>query len=498
MKRLISILLTALLLLACVPALAEGASLPKDSEDFIPHEVRQFFADSQFNGWQVKAGASRYFENTAGGTYFFTVAQKDGHNVLYGFEEKNGKFNYWLKTDNAIPQGDGFFLVDQLYGEHYMVWFDDPVYIGDTLSILFTRADNEEQADSGVWFEVNKNGQWNLTWAFFDYCWDGAKVGSDAVTYYLDEGSKVNTVNGVTERNLRYFSWDAFPKTMKDAKEALSVPPAIPTGELAAQRIKFEGGQKFPVYSGPGPQYERAAGGRAAVSTNDWIQVFGSENGYILIQYDITSSQMRFGWIEQSALPRGASVSPLRFEYSDASLAAASFLTDDPLNSQTRVRILNPGQAVKWLAVMGQWAYVEITDQGLPVRGFVPVSAVRRVPAQAVYGGEYRGADYSAHAQAEVTAGTEVRVTVRVQGPASWSQENADALLGYQLYANQTLLTAPCEDTPNPGAWDHTFTLSATLPEGTAVLGLCPVYRSGGTRIAEMITVPLTAQKTEK
>ena len=32
MKRLISILLAAALLLACVPALAEGASLPADSD----------------------------------------------------------------------------------------------------------------------------------------------------------------------------------------------------------------------------------------------------------------------------------------------------------------------------------------------------------------------------------------------------------------------------------------------------------------------------------
>lgn len=498
MKRLISVLLVTALLCACLPALAEGAALPADSEDYIPYEVRQFFADPQFSGWTVRAGASRYFENTAGGTFFFTVAQKDGHNVLYGFEEKNGKFNYWLKTDNAIPQGDGFFLVDQLYGEHYMVWFDDPVYVGDTLSIIFTRADCEEQADSAVWFEVNKNGQWNLTWAFFDYCWDGAKVGSDAVTYYLEEGDKVATVSGVVERNLRYFSWDAFPKNLKDAKESLSNPPAIPTGELTAQRIKFEGGQKFPVYSGPGTYYERAANGKAAVSTNDWIQVFGSENGYILIQYDITADHMRFGWIGQSALPRSASVNPLRFAYDDASVTVSTFLTDDPLYSQTRLRTLNAGQAVKWLAVMGQWVYVEITDAGLPIRGFVPASAVRRAPAYAVYTGEYRNDTYSAKAQAEVLMGTEATVTVRVTGPAAWSQAGADAIMGYQLYANQTLLSVPSADAANAGAWDHTFTLSAALPQGTAVLGLCPVYAKGGARPAEMITVPLTVQTTEK
>ena len=42
------------------------------------------------------------------------------------------------------------------------------------------------------------------------------------------------------------------------------------------------------------------------------------------------------------------------------------------------------------------------------------------------------------------------------------------------------------------------LTLSAALPQGTAVLGLCPVYAKGGARPAEMITVPLTVQTTEK
>jgi len=495
MKRIIAIILTALLLAFALPALAEGASLPGDAEDFIPQEVRQFFSSSAFNGYAVHPGASMYFENTAGGTFFFTVAQKDGYNVLYGFEEKNGRFNYWLKTDSAIPQGRGFFALGNHSGDWYLLTAD-PIHLGpDNLSILFTREDDEEQAEACLAFEVNKNGQWLLRVANFHSCWDEAVVSENGIQYYLNEGSVREFVPGVQERNLRYFSWDAFPKNVKDAKAALSNPPAIPTGELTAQRIKFEGGQKFPVYSGPGPQYERLGDGRAIVSTNDWIQVFGSENGYILIQYDITSDHMRFGWIEQSALPRSAAVSPLRFAYDDAAITAACALTDDPLFSRVSVRSLFAGEGVKWLAAMGEWVYVETADRGAPVRGFVARQSVRRPDEQTVFSGAYRCDEYEAQALVTVTkmalGGQTLDVTVRVTASAAWAQAGADAITGYRLYANQTLLAEWNGGTQNDGAWDYTFSTHVSLPDNTAVLGLCPVRAQSGLKAEEMMTVSL-------
>ena len=71
-------------------------------------------------------------------------------------------------------------------------------------------------------------------------------------------------------------------------------PPLL---SLNAQEIRFPGGNKYPVYSGPGKDYLRGARGKASVSTNDWIEVFGREDGWILIQYEIDSSQCRIGYI---------------------------------------------------------------------------------------------------------------------------------------------------------------------------------------------------------
>lgn len=92
-----------------------------------------------------------------------------------------------------------------------------------------------------------------------------------------------------------------------------TIAPSIPPGELTAQNIRFRSDQKYDVYSGPGKDYLRASNGKATVSTNDWIQVFGREDGWILIQYAIDKDHMRFGWISEKALPEFAAVKKLVF-----------------------------------------------------------------------------------------------------------------------------------------------------------------------------------------
>ena len=495
MKRFLSLLLCLTLialplLLRCVPALAEGADI---KVQWMPAEVTAFFSSSTFDGWTIGDRASILVENTVGGTFFFAVAQKGGHNVLYGFEQKNGRFDYWLKTDNALAQGEGFFVLSYHSGELYL--FDGTKKnIGEGFGIMFTRADNEEQHDNELYFSVNQNGQFHLKVACVDYGWEEVLVTSDSLAYSF-EGTYEGTAYGTVETNLRYFSYAAFPKTLKEARNKLTQAPAIPAGELSARKIKFTGGQKFPVYSGPGPEYDQAANGKACVSTNDWIQVFGSENGYILIQYALSASQMRFGYIDQSALPRSASVSPLRFDYTDAEITANTFLTDDPLNSQTRLVTLYSEASVKWLSTMGSWVYVEVSGSGSkPIRGFVPASAIRKAPAYWQDYAVFKNSTYSASATVTVRNGVTAEIAVIVTGPAAWSESGADAVTGYQVYANNVpLFVASASQVGMNSAGHYTYVDgTATLPTGTTVLGLCPVHAQSGMQAGEMITVILT------
>ena len=489
MKRFFSLLLILALLAACVPALAEGATIQVSA---MPNEVRQFFSASQFDGWSVGAAGACAIESSMG-NYYFVVAQKKGYNVLYGFEYKNenGQYNYWLKSDNCLPQGEGGFILFHTYGKHEFASGAEATY-GAALEIIFFTPDSEEQGDTGLIAEVNKSGQFHVRAVFFNYLWDEAYLTSDSITYYLDEGSKIATVYGTVETNLRYFSLSAFPRTIKAAKEKLTQAPVIPSGELSAQKIKFTGGQKFPVYSGPGPEYERGANGKASVSTNDWIQVFGSENGYIMIQYAISSSQMRIGWIDQSALPKNASVSPLRFAYDDATITANTFLTDDPLNSQTRLITLYSGASVKWLSTMGSWVYVEVSGSGSkPVRGFVPMSAISKNKTKETVSASFRATDYSALANAEITYGASSTFTVTVSGPAAWNLTGADKITGYQVYANNVPLSAQTsmQQQSVSNGWSAVFTLTAAVPSGTTVIGLCPVHANTGANAGETILV---------
>ena len=494
MKRFLSVLLCLTLialplLLRCVPALAEGANIQVAN---MPDEVKKFFASSQFDGWTVGAASACVIESSAS-SYYFAVTQKDGHNVLYGFEYKNSKYNYWLKTDNCLPQGKGGFDLFHTYGKHEFASGATATY-GDALEIIFYKADYEEQGDTGLIAEVNKSGQFHVRAVFFNFMWDEAYLTSDSITYYLDEGSKKATVYGTVETNLRYFSLSAFPRTIQEARNKLTQAPVIPSGELSAQKIKFTGGQKYPVYSGPGAEYERAANGKASVSTNDWIQVFGSENGYILIQYALSSSQMRFGYIDQNSLPKSASVSPLRFAWEDAEITSSTFLTDDPLNSQTRTRTLSAGQQVKWLATMGNWVYVELTGSGQPIRGFVSSGTIRQASPMKTYDAFFSNSVYTAQASIAVTGGTEAEITITVSGPAAWQQTDADSAVGYQVYANNAPLNILSSDSwymITDASSTAVFTLSVAIPTGTTVLGLCPVHAQSGIQAGEMITVIL-------
>lgn len=169
---------------------------------------------------------------------------------------------------------------------------------------------------------------------------------------------------------------------------ALSLPalgqqgPEIPAGFPQPLEVRFAKNKKIPVYSGPGERYIRPGKGKAAVSTNDWIQVFGREGGWLLIHYGISGEQMRFGYISASELPKGASVPELTWGLTDTVTAQKTSMTDDPLGNWVQTAVLEEGVPVKHLGVMGDWAYVELSLDAGKTRGFVFDSALIRQEPQ--------------------------------------------------------------------------------------------------------------------
>ena len=169
-------------------------------------------------------------------------------------------------------------------------------------------------------------------------------------------------------------------RSTETAAPAAESTPFIPA--LEAHLVHFPQGKRYAVYTGPGENYERANQNKAAVSTNDWIEVFGVENGYVMIQYAITPTQRRIGYMDASALPANEAAAALEFSAVPVVILRETELTDDPLGEKTPLHLLPAGAEARWLASLNGWAYLEWTGGDRPVRGFVSADAIRQKSAE--------------------------------------------------------------------------------------------------------------------
>ena len=142
---------------------------------------------------------------------------------------------------------------------------------------------------------------------------------------------------------------------------------------------QFPKGKTYEVYRGPGQNYGRSANGKASVSTNDTIMVYGVRGGWMLISYGISGGHTRYGWISTSGLPASM------FEYCPELIFPGDDGTDyvyatvrqnarvvDVLESdQDFINPLQPGDSVHCLAEMNGWVLVEIYACDETYWGFV-------------------------------------------------------------------------------------------------------------------------------
>ena len=115
--------------------------------------------------------------------------------------------------------------------------------------------------------------------------------------------------------------------------------------------------QIIPVYSAPTKTAFVEANGKAKVSTNDWILIYGGDKDYYLIQYAINESSMRFGYITKQSLNY---FTPLEMMWSNqkATVKSKTNLINDPLGSETKIKSVAAGAAVELLGALNGWAYV--------------------------------------------------------------------------------------------------------------------------------------------
>lgn len=484
MKRIRWLLLLLLLFPLC-SVQAEGARFVCD----VPEDVNAFFSQDQFSGTTISAFAIA--DSKEEQDYAFAVGSKNGQNTLYGFEKNGESYSYWLVGRTALPKGNGTFT---LWTEEEWVYYSAAEghsrYVKGPVLCLDFQDEKQETQTKCIYGNEGSSSHWRLKYVSRTSGNENIPAFSvltyeDHLHYLSSNGRSLGKVQGVVQTNLRYLNLSGIPATPEEAEKKFSTAPAIPwESELVGQEIAFPGGQKLPVYSGPGAHYVRAANGKATASTNDWIQVFGIEKDYVLIQYALSSEQMRFGYIAASALPKEHSVHQLVLDYAPAHIISECSLTDDPLKSQKAVATLSPGDQVIWLAFMGNFAYIE-TVSDPPQRGFVNSDAVAMEYSPQQLQGTFSNDHYTATVLLTLQ-GSDTRADILLQA------EKAEFLpTAYVALCNQTP-SAPADVLNQPFVYGEAchVSFSMIIPDvdkNTRILAFCP-YQEEQYRLEECIT----------
>lgn len=379
MKKWVMVLCAWMLMLCAACAQAnEWGTLFEPPQEVLEH-IQSRWADYELEDYCEVQGTSK-------GDYGFALLHKQSERILVGYHRVNGEMKYWLKNAGAVPQGkeEAWFDVGTAG------WIDETDWIGnftgrqvydDGLCFSVTQLDESGESYEKMVVYRWENGMFRLS-SYHKTEGGGIRVSDDKLDF-IDWSNVVyrGAVQGAVQRDIRYVSFNALPTWIDDAKAKLTVAPNLKDGAFTAQKVKFTGGQKYPVYTGPGEDYVRSGNGKGLVSTNGWIEVYGQKDGYILIQYSIDSSHYRFGWIDRNALPEGTSVPAMDFAGISADtlseITQDTFLTDDPLFSQNKLCSLKAGQTVSWLAVLNDdWAYVLVNVNGKMMCGFVRTDCI--------------------------------------------------------------------------------------------------------------------------
>ena len=365
MKKILAVLLlAAVLLAAAAPSLADGFAVAESVD--LPESIRTHLGKQPLSGYTVTA----FLEH--GGFAFAALQSGSGENLLWVYQQKNGAWAYRFKTGKAIPRGKGRITLEK-------DWNSDGFVVIQNCEQPYDQPGDVHSWEKRAYYVPQDSGAWRLAAWRDEVQWVTVEISGNRIAYYggQDAEEYIGSAYGVIQADLRYVNLSAIPATLKEARKKYTLAPSLPAGSLSAQVIQFTGGKKYEVYSGPGENYLRGANGKAGVSTNDWIQVFGEENGWIMIQYAIDSAHYRIGYIPAKALPKKAEAAPLSLDRGDVRhTVQAAGLTDDPLFSGETLAALPEGAEVTFLGTLGDFAYVEAEAGAAPVRGFVPESVL--------------------------------------------------------------------------------------------------------------------------
>lgn len=368
------ILLTVLLLVGLM-ASAMAEEMPSEAI------VLEAMQTGESGGWRIpevsgfepgafllEADGSPYLAVNETDSGALAVLQKGGRNVLCLLQrDGSGKLQLRAQNANMLYQGADA-PIPYVYCE-----------IPDQFELYFHHAADGKAAREYYFLSRELDG-WRVT-SYYDERTDMNVFLRRKLMTFTDERYELSyTVRTEYEARFADFNLEAFRQAAEHAHGLLPQDAAASWEDYILPdqtEGEFAKNQRFEVYSAPSEDAYRAAKGKAVVSTNGGIEVYGETQGWLMIQYEVSMDQRRIGYITADALPMDTPVRSLRFAYQPAKLMTSAVLTDDPFWSRNELKKLSADEEVTLLAMVADWVYVEaVMPDGRAVRGFIPASAV--------------------------------------------------------------------------------------------------------------------------
>lgn len=374
-----------------LPAAWERMGIP--CEQIIPEKIMTTIGEWYAN---EKIESYRELPNIPGGPMVFILFRHEEGRTLAAHQlMPNGNWDIWCYTHN-VPQGDyaDITLAVSKGGEKEPpIWYDQRAHdyvfpSGPRVGVWTSDGETHGERVEYAWFDgigtLHEHGDFLLV-HYGDSPGRQVDVFGDELVFY----NIGNGYEGVRylhfDRRLGCVDFSALPRSLTEGRAMGEDEPRLPTcvepdtkimsrqSFLTQQDVRLREGKTWPVYIGPGKRYGRAANGRASVSTNSWVQVFGEYEGWLLVHYAISAEQYRFGWITADALAPGERVEQLPFVFGDIVSGDRGLpLTDDPLNSRTPLVTLPLSADIEYLAQLGEdFSYVRVEHEGRMWWGFV-------------------------------------------------------------------------------------------------------------------------------
>jgi len=361
MKKALPILLL-LLLFPCV-ALADDdfyrSYLPQDMAEAV---------DAAYPGWNIPIGAA-IWEDEHGA---LLILRNGTRNAAVIVERTDSGAQITAASDGMIPDSEEFhfhdwWLLDKWDTGAPFLWYEDP--------------DNRYLQYYYV-FEKDDSGAWIVSTGFFQNMEEilnfGVANGGTALGVHQDTPNPEVFVPLAVDLRFDTFAPDTVLSACREAmlrvNEPLLIPStmeadALPQGTVCA----LADDTAYPVYAGPGEPYARLGeNGDAAVTGESWVQVFGRDGDWLLIQYSVPEGGRRFGYVTADAVADADQFPALSWTSREATVKGP--MTDDPLRRCREVLrlydepcvVLATMYAEGW-AANGGWHYIETGAY----RGFV-------------------------------------------------------------------------------------------------------------------------------